>query len=206
MNFLAHLHLSGDDPGWILGGILGDFAKGQVREGRFPEPVRQGIILHRKIDAFTDTHPEWLKSKELLPEEQRKFAGIVVDVVYDHFLAVHWGKYSDVPFHQWITEVYNTLTEQINSLRDQSKDPSERLDEAAEVIDIMIHHDWLRSYLDRDGISGTLTRISYRSPRLAPMRESGFEYLKSYSEFEDHFLSFYPDLLEAVKKMRDHAA
>ena len=206
MNFLAHLHLSGDDPGWILGGILGDFAKGQIVEGRFPEPVRQGIILHRKIDAFTDSHPEWLKSKELLLEEQRKFAGIVVDVVYDHFLAVHWSKYSDVPFDQWITAVYNTLTEQITTLRDQIKDPSERLDEAAEVIDIMIHNDWLRSYLDRDGISGTLTRISYRSPRLAPMRESGFEYLKSYSDFEDHFLSFYPDLLEAVKKMRDHAA
>ena len=206
MNFLAHLHLSGDDPGWILGGILGDFAKGQVTQGRFPEPVRQGIILHRKIDAYTDSHSQWLKSKELLPEEQRKFAGIVVDVVYDHFLAVHWSNYSGVPFDRWVTDAYKTLTEQIDSLRDQIKDPSERLDDAAEVIDIMIHHDWLRSYLDREGISDTLTRISHRSPRLAPMRESGFEYLNSYSDFEDHFLSFYPDLLEAAKKMRDHAA
>ena len=106
MNFLAHLYLSGEEEPVLLGNFMADFVKGNpearlrtilppevVASGIFPELIR-GIQLHRHIDHFTDTHPIVERTKARLRPEFRKYAGVISDMFYDHFLAAEWTAYS----------------------------------------------------------------------------------------------------------------
>ncbi len=86
MNYLAHFYLSGEDPHWRVGGLMGDFLRGPVPEA-LPPGVRAGVMLHRRIDAYTDAHPVVGRSRRRVRPALRRFAGIVVDMSYDHFLA-----------------------------------------------------------------------------------------------------------------------
>ena len=56
MNFLAHFHLAWPDEGLVVGGLEGDYVKGQLR-GALPAQLEKGIKLHRAVDDFTDAHP-----------------------------------------------------------------------------------------------------------------------------------------------------
>ena len=202
MNFLAHIHLSGDDPGWMLGGILGDFARGLLTPDRFPAPIQMGIVLHRKIDGFTDSHPVWLASKSLLSKDQRRFAGIVIDVFYDHFLAKNWRRYSNQPLDRWAENSCLTLQSEIANLVSIPSDPSAHLPEASEMIDAMAEYDWLTSYRDPGEIPNILARISQRSHRLVTMTDSAEVFDRHYSDFESHFLTFYPEVTDMAKSFR----
>nr|MBR9810071.1 hypothetical protein [bacterium] len=66
MNFLAHFHLAQPTDGSRIGALLGDFVRGtpESLQTRFPPEVVNGIILHRAIDRFTDSHEIFLKSKK----------------------------------------------------------------------------------------------------------------------------------------------
>ena len=202
MNFLAHLHLSGDDPGWLLGGILGDFIHGQMTPGRFPDPIQQGIVLHRKIDAFTDTHRIWKESKAHLASEHRRYAGIVIDVFYDHFLARHWGDFSDAPLRPWAHSTYGTLKSQLATLTSPLKATRLELAEASILIEKMAEDDWLTAYLDRSEIPTIIDRISRRSPRLVRMRGAGDAFEENYRDFESEFLAFYPEAVRMAEAFR----
>ena len=94
MNYLAHLYLAKDNDALLLGGFLGDFIKGRLT-GIRPKEIESGIQLHRNIDAFTDAHPITLLSRNRFPSSMRRMAGIAVDIIYDHLLAVNWHHYSN---------------------------------------------------------------------------------------------------------------
>jgi len=104
MNYLAHLALiptscRDREDALRIGNLLGDFIKGTESSLRlqFPVDLVDGIKLHRAIDKFTDAHPSFLESKQLLAPERRRYAGIVLDIIYDHFLSIHWKTYQ-TPF------------------------------------------------------------------------------------------------------------
>jgi len=92
MNFLAHLYLADPQPLGLLGSLMGDFVKGPLG-GRYPEPITRGIMLHRRIDTFTDAHAVVRASRTRISPGRRRFAGIMIDVFYDHFLARDWARY-----------------------------------------------------------------------------------------------------------------
>ena len=94
MNYLAHLYLAKDSTELMIGGILGDFVKGTLKD-QYPNEIKQGIELHRKIDTYTDSHVMTRASRRLYSPERRRFAGIIVDLCYDHFLYRHWSTFSD---------------------------------------------------------------------------------------------------------------
>ena len=100
MNYLAHLHLGGPAPQQLLGSLYGDFVKGSL-EGRFPPALEAAIRLHRHIDSYTDRHPLVLAALARFPRERRRFAGIVLDVFFDHCLAAHGGNYAEQPLEQF---------------------------------------------------------------------------------------------------------
>src|SRR5688572_23493915 len=100
MNFLAHLYLSGDFDELMIGNFMADFVKGKPSPSIHPQIVK-GIELHRQIDTYTDTHPIVKASKVRLQPTYRKYAGVIVDMYYDHFLAIHWQKYSSVSLHEF---------------------------------------------------------------------------------------------------------
>ena len=95
MNFLAHLHLAGDDDGLRLGALLGDFTKGKLALRKYPEGVQTGIELHRFIDSTTDQVPAVADLRRQIDKPFRRYAGIIIDLALDHELALRWERYSD---------------------------------------------------------------------------------------------------------------
>ena len=93
MNFLAHLCLANGDPGLMMGGLIGDFVRGWRAVRAYPEPIRQGIVLHRYIDKCTDRSPVIKHLRPQFPREFRRYAGIIIDLAFDHELAVNWWRY-----------------------------------------------------------------------------------------------------------------
>ncbi|MBF3245410.1 DUF479 domain-containing protein, partial [Pseudomonas aeruginosa] len=108
MNYLAHLHLGGPQPAQLLGSLYGDFVKGRL-QGQWPGEIERAIQLHRRIDAFTDSHPLVHAAKRRFPLERRRFAGVLLDVFFDHCLARDWNDYADEPLPQFVERVYGTL-------------------------------------------------------------------------------------------------
>ncbi len=87
MNFLAHLYLSDNQPELMVGNMIGDFVKGKKALSNYPDGICKGIMLHRKIDLFTDNHSLVFKTKHCFPQNGRRYASVVLDMLYDHFLA-----------------------------------------------------------------------------------------------------------------------
>ena len=108
MNYLAHLHLGGPQPAQLLGSLYGDFVKGPL-DGRFATDVEAAIRLHRRIDAFTDRHPRVRAACARFPVERRRYAGILLDLFFDHCLARCWGDYADEPLAHFSARVYRAL-------------------------------------------------------------------------------------------------
>lgn len=187
MNFLAHFFLSSESPSLMVGNFLGDFVKGKEYQ-QFPEPVAKGILLHRAIDSYTDIHPDFLESKHRLVPQYGHFAGIVVDIFYDHLLAVHWEKYAKQSLKDFSAYVYQNLQEH------QALFPAK----AASVFPYMVNHNWLLGYAQLEGIQRALEGMAQRS-RFASGMEHATENLKqSYTSFNREFHSFFPQIIRHV--------
>lgn len=182
MNYLAHLHLGGDQPEQLLGSLYGDFVKGPLA-GRFPAPIEQAIAVHRRIDAYTDSHPLVLQAKARFPSERRRTAGILIDLFFDHCLARHWSHYSSEPLALFTARVYEVL----------NNEPAlpERL---AYVAPRMAAQDWLGSYEEFDVLQQVLFGMSRRLSR-PQMLDGAMEELRGlYEPLTDEFHAFYPEL------------
>ena len=103
MNFLAHTYLSGCNEEIIVGNFMGDYVKGS-RYMDFPEMVKKGILIHRDIDTFTDMHLITRRSKQMVAAKYSKYAGIIIDIFYDHFLASLWDDYSNLPLSDFVNK------------------------------------------------------------------------------------------------------
>src|SRR6185503_16682489 len=110
MNYLAHAYLSFNKPGILVGNMISDFVKGK-KKFDYPEAIRQGITLHREIDRFTDTHAATKEAKEIFRHVYGLYAGPIMDVVYDHFLALDKNEFSDESLEAFTISVYKTLDE-----------------------------------------------------------------------------------------------
>jgi len=112
MNYLAHLHLGGQRPGQLLGSLYGDFVKGRL-QGQFAPEVEAAIQLHRRIDVFTDRHPLVDVALGRFSDTRRRYAGIVLDVFFDHCLARDWALYADQPLEQVLAQAKAAITEKL---------------------------------------------------------------------------------------------
>jgi len=108
MNYLAHLFLSGDDEQIMVGNFIGDYVKGSDW-GKYSDKIRAGILMHRQIDTFTDAHPNFREAKVLFRPEFGLYSGIVVDFLYDHFLAANWNYYSDLTLRTFAKQSHAVL-------------------------------------------------------------------------------------------------
>ncbi len=115
MNFLAHIFLSGNEEPVIIGNFIADGIKGKYYL-EYPKKIQIGILLHREIDTFTDAHPLVRQSTKKLHENYGHYSGIIVDILYDHFLAKNWHMYSDVPLAKYVEDFYVLLQKNIEIL------------------------------------------------------------------------------------------
>jgi acyl carrier protein phosphodiesterase len=179
--------LADDTPESLLGNLLGDFMKGQDIES-YSDAIRQGIKRHQQVDIFTDDHPIFRQSKRRIHPERRRFAGVLVDIFYDHFLAIHWAQYSSIPLSQFTQQVYGVLEQHRNML-------PEKLQQSVPVI---ISQDWLCSYQTLSGIDYALQRMSLRVKRANLLNEGIQDLNTHYRQLEWDFKAFWPDLIRYV--------
>jgi acyl carrier protein phosphodiesterase len=188
MNFLAHIYLSGNDTELRLGNFLGDFVVGDLshpRNGYLPMGVREGVVLHRKIDSFTDTHPIVRQGTRRLQPKYHKFSGILVDVFYDHYLAKNFAKYSQTPLDIFAKEFYAQL-KGIQPILPREMD---------KMIDSLTSRDWLGNYAHLEGIDWTLRAISRRTVIHSGMENALQDLQEDYEIFEKEFTEFFEELI-----------
>lgn len=190
MNYLAHLHLGGDAPEQLLGSLYGDFVKGDLH-GRFPPALERAIRLHRRIDSFTDSHPLVLTALGRFPRERRRFAGIALDVFFDHCLARHWADYADRPLGDFTRQVYGVLL----------AEPAlpERL---ARMAPFMAADDWLGSYADFSVLEQVFRGIARRLSRPEGLLGISAELQALYTPLTNDFRAFYPQLQAFAAQVR----
>lgn len=192
MNLLAHFYLSGPDPKTIVGNYMGDFVKGDPT-GHFPEEIIYGIELHRKIDDYTDNHPTVRKSKRRLSDSHGHFKGILVDIFYDHFLAKRWGEYSDTPLSEFSNRIYELLGQY-----------RKQLPKGAEyMFRYMKRGNWLVNYAHITGIEKTLRGLSGRTRYKSNLSSGTDDLLANYSELENDFSEFFPDIVEYLGERKN---
>ena len=121
MNFLAHLLLAGDDEGLRLGAILGDFVRGKQALAEFDDDIQRGIMLHRHIDAFTDSLPGISELRSWFLPPFRRYGGIIIDLAFDYELAIRWNGYSETSLEDFDQGVREMLARHDNHLTGQLK-------------------------------------------------------------------------------------
>jgi acyl carrier protein phosphodiesterase len=184
MNTLAHLQLARPDSGWLAGAILGDFWRG-APDPRWPQRLRQGVILHRRIDSFTDSHPDVLRARARFQPPFRRYAGILLDLWFDHRLARHGAALGvDEP---------GALTAMLDAALSEH---AAHLPPAALRFGRAVVRDRrLQAYRDRAAVARALAWLATRLRHDNPLAH-GLEALEPLAdEIEQDFLAFWPELL-----------
>ena len=182
MNFLAHALLAGDDPALVVGGVVGDWIKGPL-PGRLPPDLARGVALHRAIDSHAETHPGFRRSRARVSPARRRYAGVLVDIFYDHLLAAGWETLHHLPFAEFRLGVY----------RDISARSTELPEHAHFGLELMATQDWFHSYARIDGIADVLARMSRRARRPNPLAGGEAELLADAEGFRADFLEWLVD-------------
>ena len=185
MNFLAHIYLSGDNTGVTIGNFMADSIKGKDYK-KFPKDIQIGILLHREIDTFTDAHKTVRKSTKRLHEKYSHYSGVIVDILYDHFLAKNWSNYSNVPLDAYVENFYDDLEQNFDILELRIQ----------KLMPYMIADNWLLSYASIDGIQRVLEGMNRRTKNRSQMNLAVNELEEFYSKFENEFTVFFEELIE----------
>ena len=184
MNHLAHLFLAEETPESLIGNLSGDFVKGPLGE-RFPPAIAAGIRHHRRVDAFTDSHPDVAAFRRVLVPEHGHYARIISDVFLDHFLAVD--------FERWAGETLDTFLARVYGLIDQHVD--QLPGRLAWLYPRIRDEEWLQSYATIEGIRHALTNISYRLSRRPHLETATRHLIDSRAELERRFVAFFPQVM-----------
>lgn len=194
MNFLAHLYLSKNNPQIMIGNLIADHIRGNKFD-YFPKNIQKGIILHRKIDSYTDAHEVVRKSKRRLDERYGHFDGIIIDIFYDYFLAKNWCSYSQIPLDIYTQSVYKLLNDNFDILPEKTK----------HMLPYMIEFDWLYNYQFLDGIADVLNGMNRRTKGKSQMNLAINDLKSLEHELEKDFTIFFKDLCtfsaEELKKL-----
>jgi acyl carrier protein phosphodiesterase len=189
VNFLAHTYLSGCNEEIIVGNFMGDYVKGK-NYNMFPDLVRKGILIHRDIDTFTDMHPITRKSKLRISPRYHKYAGIIIDIFYDHFLASLWDDFSSLPLQDFVNRTYDLLKRNYKVLPDAIK----------MWFPTFLENNWMMAYQSVEGIELVLERMAANTS-LPNHAGYAVEVLSErYDSFKNDFLEFFPLIIEFLEE------
>lgn len=191
MNYLAHAYLAESSDEFLIGSIMGDFVKGPV-DGLFTPQIASGVVFHRRVDAFADNHEMSRASRNLFSPRCRRYAGVILDICYDHFLSKNWTVYADSDLAEFILRVYETLQHYYDILPARLQ----------LVLPRMVQQNWLNCYRTLGGVDITLGRIAQRLHRENTLDDSIGEIRKNYRQLERNFHAFFPDLLDFARSFR----
>lgn len=184
MNFLAHIYLSGNNELITLGNFMADGIRGN-KYNTYPKDIQIGILLHREIDTFTDAHPIVRQSTKRLHKNYSHYSGVIVDILYDHFLAKNWSKYSEVPLDIYVQNFYKIVNTHFEILPERTQ----------YMMPFMLEHNWLLNYAHIDGIQAVLDGMNRRTKNISGMNKATVELKQYYQEFEEEFTEFFEELI-----------
>ena len=188
MNYLAHLYLSGPSDGVRLGNFIGDYVKGN-RFTRYPTEIRKGILLHRQIDSFMDEHPLSHASAELFRARYTRFSRVIIDVVYDHYLAKNWDKYSDQSLHDFVNEVHKLFITNYFILPPQVR----------QFLPFLIRSRRMENYQHLSGIEKTLKIMANHTVLPDHSAWAVEQIVKNDDQLQEQFTAFFEDIREMCR-------
>jgi acyl carrier protein phosphodiesterase len=196
MNFLAHLFLADPTPDSLYGNLLADIVKGKA-VASLPAGIQNGVRLHRQVDSFTDRSGVVQRSITRISQRWGWFSGILVDVYYDHILALNWAHYHDEPLRQFVDRVHQCLCDNIDLVPMPSREPLGR----------MIQSDRLFTYSTTEGIAEALRRLSDRIRERMPQRAVQLDQAMPDLEANHEaltldFQEFFPQLIDFVRNWK----
>ncbi len=189
MNYLAHIYLSGDNVLVSIGNFIADGIKGRNYKN-YEKEVQIGILLHRHIDTYTDAHKTVRLSTKRLHKKYGHYSGIIVDILYDHFLAKNWKNYCSTPLEEYTDQFYKSLESNYEILPSRIK----------KLMPYMMKDNWLLSYASISGITRVLDGMNRRTKNRSGMNNAINELEDFYDEFESEFTSFFDELITFSKE------
>lgn len=183
MNFLAHAFLSFGQEKILVGNFIADFIKGkQIND--FEDEIMLGILLHREIDYFTDSHPLVKAGQSYLRKKFGHYATVITDVFFDYFLVKNWKEFSSRSLPEFIQETYSALDRYSDVFPDRF----------AYMYSFMKTDNWLLHYGEIEGIKRSLTGMSKRTKFESKMEEAHLALLEFEPQFQVIFFAFFKDL------------
>jgi len=185
MNYLGHALLSGKDDNILVGNMLGDFIKGN-KFLKYDLPIQNGMVYHRLIDEYTDKHPSVRAANKMLREAGiKRYAGVFIDIFFDHFIANDQTFFADHAALKVFTETtLSTLDEAQDIMTEDMK----------KYFAYMISYNWLYHYHSREGIEKAIMGIVKRYPRLGNANEILFALFNNIEELRPHYQTFINDI------------
>lgn len=191
MNFLSHAFLAGESPALIIGGVAGDWIKGHL-PGALPADLAQGAALHRAIDTWSESNDAFRRSRTRVSAGRRRYAGVLVDMFYDHLMARHWSSLHHQPLAEYCGRIYGLIRERLHELPADSH----------LAMDYMAREDWLGSYAHIEGIAAVLVRMSRRARQPNPLANGEAEFLADAAGFTSDFHDWLADIRSYTRQWR----
>jgi len=183
MNYLAHSYLSFGDSEILVGNMISDYVKGK-KKFDYPLAIQKGIMLHRTIDTFTDTHPATKAAIVFFKPVVGTYAGAFVDVVYDHFLAKDETEFPGETLSIFASDAYKKLSEYYDLLPERFQ----------RMLPHMINQNWLLNYRTMNGIENSFAGIFRRAKYIEYTKEAFQQFEKYYSKLQDYYTTFFGDV------------
>ena len=184
MNFLAHIYLSFGDNEITIGNFIADSIRGNKID-HLPTRIQKGILLHREIDTYTDSHTIPKISSKRLHKNYSHYSRVIVDIFYDHFLAKNWKNYSDTPLKVYVENFYDLLEDNYPILPNGVQ----------RMMPYMITDNWIYNYSKMEGIGRVLNGMNRRTKNKSKMNFAILDLEEHYTDFEKEFTSFFEELI-----------
>jgi acyl carrier protein phosphodiesterase len=192
MNYLAHAYLSFEKPEILVGNMISDFVKGKKRYD-FPKGIQLGITLHREIDRFTDEHAALKNAKEIFRPAYRLYCAPLVDVVFDHFLAIDTNEFTEDKLRVFTKETYDILNKHTEFFPEKFK----------LMFPYMQSQNWLYNYRNPWGIEKSLGGLVRRSKYMTESDTAFRLFTENYQELENCYRAFFPEVKDLAAGFLD---
>ncbi|MEQ9187386.1 MAG: ACP phosphodiesterase [Cryomorphaceae bacterium] len=191
MNYLAHFYLADPDADLMFGNFIGDGVRGSDLR-RFSAQIARGVRFHRFIDTFTDGHDDVLNAKKLFYPSQSKYSGVVVDVLFDHLLALKWDEHHEESLEEFARRCYAVIDEKNGFLPIRSE----------RFFRYMIQNQILTQYATRKGIENVFLGMDHRTSFDSNMVKALDESDAFWVELNTCFDRFFPKLIKACTEWK----
>ena len=188
MNYLAHVYLSGSNKSISIGNFIADHVKGKAYLN-YPQTVQKGILLHRKIDLYSDNHPLFKKNVYLLFPEFRHYSRVIVDMFFDHFLASKWESYHPDPLEVFSKQFFSMLKKNSEILPYKTK----------KMLPFITKYNWFIAYRSLEGLESILYQMSERTKFPSNMHLAISNLKNNYADIDQDFQEFFKELRDFVR-------